>query len=155
MKKLLFMAALMLAASFAFVSCNKDDESEARVPYQGKCDSIFFSDSADVVFEQYINDVFATKGIAFTGIQSLFYEEAKTNVSSVYYAQAVCDGQAKVTYENLLKTLTSNDVRKALVNTYGDSIDFSGLDNFDVVFGLYGIDVTNNIYKVAEFRRYY
>lgn len=153
MKKLLWAATALMVAMIGMSSCDKDKESEATIPYMGKCASVVYTDSGDVVYEEYIMGALESEAVALTGENSLFQQTAKIKETSAYIVELMCDQKAAAEYLDKVNKLTDSKIRFTLDELYGDSVNFDTLDAFNLNLELYGFAPSYGQWmKIGDFK---
>lgn len=153
MKKLMWAATAIMVAMIAMSSCDNDKDSEATIPYMGKCAAIAYADSGDVVYQEYIEGALGSEGIALTGENSLFQKSAKIKDTSAYIVELMCDQNAAAEYLDKVNKLTDKKLRFAMDELYGDSVNFDTLDAFNLTLELYGFAPSYGRWmKIGDFK---
>lgn len=119
MKKIFLSFYILFISFLCFTSCKKDNQSvTADVFYMGVIDSIVYSDPADSVWDNNIQQALREMKITY----SAFEERDTLQFGIQAYAIHNCNVKASASYDKLLKNTNLSSIKKQIFDSNKDSL---------------------------------
>jgi len=132
MRKILYFALTLVTVCGIATSCLDDGggNTKTTVTYAGKLSHISYTDSADTIFDSFIESALKTMNV----INYAWQEKAELDFTTSYSAVvAIANSQAIATYRKTLDSLNLPDVKSAIFKEFSDTMTQMGYANASAI----------------------